>query len=81
MDDIINSIEDILNRNTTQLEGSRYSIVGKTQVVLNELLDLIAKYTGVTNFTKSKRKDYIDFFEKLIIGRCHDKNMVILINF
>ncbi len=74
MKDIVKAIEACLQGKGET--GKSYSILGRDSLNMKELIDVISKYAETTDFTHQIRIKYLDFFEKLVIGRTHDKNMV-----
>jgi hypothetical protein len=76
MNDVVSCIVHALEND--QVKGYEYTLRGSHGITYDGILDVLAKHTGQTNFTKCPRSYITGFFEAFIAGRTHDKNMVTL---
>lgn len=74
INDVANSVVHALEN--TEIKGLEYALRGSTSVSFDEIVDILAKHCGATNYTKCPRSYITGFFEKFMLGRTHDKNMV-----
>ena len=72
--DAVNCIVHALEND--QIKGLEYALRGSTGVTFDGILELLSKHCGTTNYTKCSRSYLTGFFEKFLVGRTHDKNMV-----
>ncbi len=75
MNDVVNCVLHALQND--KAKGLVYGIRGSSSVSFDELLAILAKHCGAVNFTKCPRSYITSFFENFVVGRTHDKNMVL----